>query len=129
MKLILTNSGVTANCLLALGLLALPGCTYAPWERDFWHPPAASGAAPIEEGQAYPMTRATGENLPQNWPNLGDVPARTAAPVSETEEAEMLLELESDRRSATEVKTSQPVTAAKTDLRIPDNPPVEPSEP
>lgn len=131
---ILTNKGLRANLLLACALLALPGCTGAPWEKSFWNPPAASGTAEITEGPIYPIQRASGENLPQEWPNLADVPTPSENPLPPAEADKQLNELTVDRASATARANAAAAGAAasaatsSSDIKVPTSSPSPPPE-
>lgn len=133
----LTNNKALANSLLALIVLALPACTVAPWEHDFWHPPAATGVVPIADGSSYPVTRASGEGLGDNWPNLADVPEKVANPLPAATAGTQLDELASDRAAAQEkAEALQAVRVDREDVtesspvgvNIPDQPPATPEE-
>jgi len=98
MAQLLTHPARAANLFLASLLLALPACTAGPWEREFWHPPAATGVAAIENGPIYPIERAAGTQ--SQWPNLADVPARQPVPVDQAVVTQDMQELQKDRAAA-----------------------------
>lgn len=117
----------------ALLLLAfLSGCTAAPWEHDFWSPPAATGAAPIHEGPVYPIRRAEGKV--DEWPNLGDVPAREPVPKDAAAQVAAQQQLEDARRAAQSADAALRARGAgrarngQSDLTIPAAPPSMPAE-
>lgn len=136
MAQLLTHRARRANLCLStfwgIIILALPACTVGPWEKEFWSPPAASGAAPIE-GQAYPIRRATGEG--SGWPNLGDIPMRQAAPLSAADEARELQALTADRASGQALAASAaapapaaPRSSTSGEIAVPAQPPTPPAE-
>lgn len=114
MNIATDGSLAKAGALILLAVLC--GCTAAPWEHDFWVPPAATGAAPITEGPIYPIRRAEGNA--EEWPNLGDVPEREPLPRTLADQQAGQRELEAIRASA---------QAADAVLRTPlDRAPVRP---
>lgn len=121
----LTNPFRLANRFLMVAPLFLCGCTLGPWEKDFWHPPAAHGAAPIADGPTHPIPRATGDNL-QKWPKLGTVPERPAPPATAAEIAAQTNALEADRAAAA---APQPATASPAQNTGDPDIPVAPSPP
>jgi hypothetical protein len=131
MPQLLTHPARRANLLLAVILLALPACTVGPWEKEFWHPPAATGVAPIE-GQSYPLRRAAGEF--ESWPDLADVPARQPAPLSAADEARELQALTADRASgqaqaaAVALAPAAPRSSTSGEIAVPAQPPTPPAE-
>lgn len=123
---LLTNKRLRANLLIASLLLALPGCTAAPWERDFWHPPAAKGADPIK-GQAYPIQRASGEDMGDKWPNLADVPAKLDNPLPEADANAQLSQLAAERDGAAG-QAAAGAARSSSDLTVPSQAPSTPPE-
>jgi hypothetical protein len=117
----LTHPRRGANLPLFAVLLALSACTVGPWERAFWHPPAASGTAPIESGKTYPIARAEGQAT--GWPNLADVPARETAPFTPEQVTSETLGLEADRASASQPAMAAKATPAGSALVVPTPPP------
>lgn len=105
MSRLLTKNAALANSFLpprAIFLcIFLCSCTMGPWEKEFWTPPPARGAAPITDGSSYPIPRASGENLAE-WPSLGSVPDRTEPPLSPSEIDRDMRELERERTEALE---------------------------
>ena len=91
------NTFANPRIVIILCLFALAGCTAGPWQREFWHPPAASGVAPLADGaKTYPIPRL-GETKGE-WPVLGDVPARPPRP--EVDVAAQQQALASDKAEA-----------------------------
>lgn len=128
---LLTNKGLRANLILACALMALPGCTGAPWEKSFWSPPAASGTEKITTGPEYPVQRASGENLPQEWPNLADVPAKGTNPLPASDAERQLGELSADHSAATARANAAAAAGAATsssDIKVPAQAPLPPPE-
>jgi len=130
---VLTNKRTRANLLIATALLALPGCTGAPWEKSFWNPPAASGAAEITDGSNHPIQRATGENLSAEWPNLADVPHMAPNPLPEAAANSQLTQLDADRNAATARAHAAGAAAnaaisSQVDIKVPTTTPLPPPE-
>lgn len=130
MNIATDGSFAKAGALLLLAVLC--GCTAAPWEHDFWVPPAASGAAPITEGPSYPIRRAEGNA--EEWPNLGDVPDREPMPRTLADQQAKQRELEAIRASAQAADAvlrtpldRAPARATTQDLSIPVAPPTAPA--
>lgn len=103
MTQVLTNLYTFAKRFLLICPIFLTACTIGPWEKEFWSPPAAHGAAPIQDGSNYPIQRATGET-DAKWPKLGEVPDRPNPPLTEQEIATQMEQLEKDRQKATTLK-------------------------
>lgn len=128
---VLTNKRTRANLLIAAALLALPGCTGAPWEKSFWNPPAASGTAAITDGSTYPIQRATGENLSKQWPNLADVPPMSPNPLPAAAATTQLTQLGADRDAATaraNAAAAGAATSSSADITVPSTTPHPPPE-
>lgn len=106
-KSLFANHRAAKICTI-LVLVVLTGCTVAPWERDFWHPPAASGIAPITSGEPHPTIKRLDGSSSQ-WRELGEVPERPAPPNTAEEQAQALAILAAERDAALTVRAGAPV--------------------
>jgi hypothetical protein len=106
MKLPFANLSAAKICTI-LVLVVLTGCTVAPWERDFWHPPAATGIAPITGDAPHPTIKRLDGSSSQ-WRELGEVPERPVPPNTIEEQAQALAILAAERDAALTVRDSAP---------------------